>query len=43
MTKITYYMYSYDTCCKIREIMEMDVLDYVKCQNSEKMGHDGNY
>ena len=43
MTKVTYYMYSYDTCCKIREIMEMDVLDCVKCQNSEKMGHDGNY
>ena len=43
MTKVTYYMYSYDTCFKIREMMEMDGLDCVKCQNSEKMGHYGNF
>ena len=34
MTKVTYYMYSYDTCYKIREMMEMDGLDCVKCQKS---------
>ena len=32
MTKVTYYMYSCDTCDKIREMMEMDGLDSVKCQ-----------
>ena len=36
MTKVTHYMYSCDTCCKNREMMEMDGLDSAKCQNSEK-------
>ena len=36
MTKVTYYMYSYDTCCKIREKMEMDGLDSAKCQKSRR-------
>ena len=45
MTKVTYYMYSCDACCKIREMMEIDDLDSVKCQVSKikKMGRDGNY
>ena len=43
MTKVTYYMYSYDTCCKIKEMMETDGLDSAKCQNSGKMGHYGNF
>ena len=34
MTKVTYYMYSFDTCFKIREIIEMDVLNCAKCQKS---------
>ena len=41
MTKVTYYMYSCDTCCKIREMMEMNDLDYVKCQKSRKMDNMG--
>ena len=36
MTKVTYYMYSYDTCCKIREMMEMDDQDSAKCQKSRR-------
>ena len=36
MTKVTSYMYSYDTCCKIREMMEMDDLDSAKCQKSRR-------
>ena len=43
MTKVTYYMYSCDTCYKIREMMEMDGVDCVKCQNSEKRRHDRNF
>ena len=38
VTKVTYYMYSCDTCCMSRGMMEMDGLDSVKCQNSEKKG-----
>ena len=34
MKKVTCHMYSYDTYCKIREMMEMDDLDSVKCQKS---------
>ena len=30
--KVTYNMYSCDTCCMSREIMEMDSLDRAKCQ-----------
>ena len=36
MKKLTYYMYSCDTYCKIREMMEMDGLDCAKCQKSRK-------
>ena len=36
MTKVTYYMYSCDTCYKIREMIEMDGLDSAKCQKSRK-------
>ena len=36
MTKVTYYMYSGDTCYKIREMMEMDGLDSAKCQKSRR-------
>ena len=38
MTKVTYYMYSCDTCCKIREMMEMDGLDCVKCNKNLEEG-----
>ena len=33
VTKVTYYMYSCDTCCMSREMMEMDGLECAKCQN----------
>ena len=33
VTKLTYYMYSCDTCCMSREMMEMDGQDSAKCQN----------
>ena len=36
MTKVTHYMYSYDTCCMIREMMEMNGQDCAKCQKSTK-------
>ena len=36
MTKVTYYMYSCDTCCMIREMMEMNGRDCAKCQKSRK-------
>ena len=36
MTKVTHYMYSCDTCFKIREMMEMDGLDCAKCQKSRR-------
>ena len=36
MTKVTYYMYSCDTCYKIREMMKMDGLDCAKCQKSRR-------
>ena len=36
MRKVTYYMYSCDTCCNIREMMEMNGLDCAKCQKSRK-------
>ena len=36
VTKVTYNMYSCDTCCKIREMMEMDSLDSAKCQKSKR-------
>ena len=34
MTKVIHYMYSCDTCCKSREMMEIYGLDSVKCQKS---------
>ena len=43
MIKVTYYMYSCDTCYKIREKMEMDDLDSAKCQKIKKMGHKWNF
>ena len=36
MTKVIHYMYSCDTCCKIREMMEMEGLEFAKCQKSRK-------
>ena len=36
MTKVIYYMYSYDTCCMSRKMMEMDGSDSVKCQKLRK-------
>ena len=36
MTKVTYYMYSCDTCSKVREMMETDGLDSAKCQKSRR-------
>ena len=42
VTKVIYNMYCYDTFYKIREVMEMNDQDSVKCRNSEKRGHDGN-
>ena len=36
MTKVTYYMYSCDTCGKNREVIEMEGRDCAKCQNQEK-------
>ena len=41
MTKVTYYMYSCDTCCMIRERMEMSGLDCVKCQNPKLRDMEG--
>ena len=43
MTKVTYYMYSCDTCYKIREMMEMDGLDSAKCQKSRRRDTLGIY
>ena len=39
MTKVTYYMYSSDTCCMISGEDEMDGLDSVECQKSRKRIH----
>ena len=36
MTRVTYYMYSCDTCCMSRERMEMDGRDNAKCQKIKK-------
>ena len=36
VTKVTYNMYSCDTCCMSRERMEIDGLDSAKCQKSRK-------
>ena len=36
VTKVTYNMYSCDTCCMSRDMMEMDVRHSAKCQKSKK-------
>ena len=36
VTKVTYNMYSCDTCYMSREMMEMDGLDSAMCQKSRK-------
>ena len=33
VTKVIYNMYTCDTCCMSREMMEMDGLECAKCQN----------
>ena len=43
MTKVTYNMYSCDTCYKIREMMEMNGLDSAKCQKSRRRDTLGIY
>ena len=43
MTNVTYNMYSCDTCCKIREMMEMNCLDSAKCQKSRRRDTLGIY
>ena len=40
MKKVTYNMYSCDTCCMSREMMEMDDRDSAKCQKSKKWDMD---
>ena len=35
VTKVTYNMYSCDTSCMSREMMEMDGRDSAKCQKSK--------
>ena len=39
VTKVTYNMYSCDTRCMSREMMETDGRDSAKCQDSGKKGH----
>ena len=39
--KVTYNMYSCDTCCMSREVMEMDGVDSAKCQKSRRRDMDG--
>ena len=41
VTKVTYNMYSCDTCCMSREMMEMDGRDDAKCQKIKKRDIDG--
>ena len=36
MKKVTHYIYSCDTCCKSREMMETDDLDSARCQKSRR-------
>ena len=43
MTKVTYYMYSYDTYCMSKEMMKMNDRDCAKCQNSIIEGKDVNF
>ena len=39
VTKVTYNMYTYYTCCMGREMMEMDGRDSAKCRKSKALGH----
>ena len=41
VTKVTYNMYSCDTCCMSREMMKMDGLDSAKWQKSKRRDMDG--
>ena len=41
VTKVTYNMYSCDTCCMSREMMEMDDQDCAKCQKSKRRDTNG--
>ena len=41
VTKITYNMYSCDTCCMSREMIETDGRDSAKCQKSKLRDIDG--
>ena len=36
VTKVTYNMYSSDTCCMSREKIEMNDLDYAMCHKSRR-------
>ena len=38
VTKVTYIMYSYDTCYTSREMIKMDGRDSAKCQKSKIRG-----
>ena len=38
VTKVTYNMYSCDTCCMSEEMMEMDSRDSAKCQKNQEKG-----
>ena len=42
MTKVTYYMYSCDTSCKIRERMKW-MAEIVSSVKNQEKGHIGNY
>ena len=35
VTRVTYNMYSYDTCCMSREVTEMASRDSAKCRKSK--------
>ena len=39
VTKVTNYMYSSNTYCKSREMMEMNGQDSAKCRKVKKKGH----
>ena len=41
MTKVTHNMYSCDTCCMNREMMEMGGLECAKCQKSKRRDMNG--
>ena len=41
VTKVTYNMYSYYTCCMSREMMEMDGRGNAKCKKSKSRDIDG--